>query len=121
MGTAFLVGLALWAAGTLCIRVSGNALARLFASVRTTVLVYAISFLISGILVPIVCLLLRLDSSARVEGAALLALPTLLIDAFSCVFFARLFPRAPSTLAGVFGGWMMICCAGGVVGAIVLR
>ena len=42
-----------------------------------------------------------------------LLLPTLSLDAFSAAFFPAVFPNLPASGAGVFGGWMLICCAGG--------
>jgi hypothetical protein len=43
-------------------------------------------------------------------------LPTLLLDPFSCAFFTVIFPNVEPGAAGVLGGWMLIFCAGAVVG-----
>jgi hypothetical protein len=54
-------------------------------------------------------------------GAISLALPTLLLDPFSSAFFPAIFPNMAPEAAGVFGGWMLCCCAGAMAGAIFKR
>jgi len=61
--------------------------------------------------------LFRALSVDAIEGVTLLALPTLLFDPFSCLYFAALFPNVAAPAAGIFGGWMLICCGGAVAGA----
>jgi len=48
-------------------------------------------------------------------------LPTLCLDAFSATFFPAVFPNIAPGAAGVFGGWMLACCAGGLIGATLGR
>ncbi len=47
------------------------------------------------------------------------ALPTLLLDPFSSAFFPAVFPNMAPEVAGVFGGWMLWCCAGALVGVMI--
>jgi hypothetical protein len=54
----------------------------------------------------------------RIAGAVSIALPTLLLDPFSSAFFPAVFPNMAPEVAGVFGGWMLICCAGALMGAL---
>jgi hypothetical protein len=53
------------------------------------------------------------------QGAVLVALPTLLLDPFSSAFFPVLFPNMSPEVAGVFGGWMLWCCAGALIGVMI--
>jgi uncharacterized protein DUF5367 len=115
------IGAALWAVGAVGLRLAGTAAARLFEPVPRLLGIYVVSFVAAGFLVPAVCHLLGVPEAACFQAAVLIALPTLLIDAFTCLFFTHVFPRLPATVAPRFGGWMMICCAGGFVGVLVLR
>jgi hypothetical protein len=54
-------------------------------------------------------------------GATAIALPTLLLDPFSSAFFPVMFPNMAPEVAGMFGGWMLWCCAGALVGAMIRR
>jgi hypothetical protein len=67
-------------------------------------------------LVPRICRRLGVESDLWPKAATLLILPTLLLDPFSCVFFTAMFPNLDPGAAGAFGGWMLICCGGGVAG-----
>jgi hypothetical protein len=57
----------------------------------------------------------------RPVGAISLALPTLLLDKFSSVFFSSVFPNIAPEAAGIFGGWMLCCCAGALLGGVMGR
>jgi hypothetical protein len=54
----------------------------------------------------------------RSTAAALLVLPTLLLDPFTCLYAAVLFPNLGASAVQAFGGCMLICCGGGLVGAL---
>jgi hypothetical protein len=54
-------------------------------------------------------------------GAVSILLPTLLLDPFSSAFFHAVFPNMAPEVAGVFGGWMLWCCAGALVGVTMGR
>src|SRR5215208_5967166 len=99
-------GIAFWLAGTAVTRLFGE---RLLQPGRAAPVLYAASFAAMALVVPWLLRLLRVE---RVEGVTLLALPTLLFDPFSCLFFASLFPNIAPAAAGIFGGWMLICCGG---------
>jgi len=113
-----LVGLLLWIAGTAGIRFSGH---RLLQSqhISQTLILYLVSFVAMGLLIPRICRRLGLEKDSRLKGATLLILPTLILDPFSCAFFATVFPNLDPGAAGVFGGWILICCAGAVAGVWV--
>ncbi len=111
-----IIGIALWAAGTIGIRLAGQYLLHPQSSLRT-LLLYLISFLLMALLARRIFLRMGLEKDAWPQAATLLALPTLLLDPFSSAFFPSVFPNVDSAAAGVFGGWMLICCAGAVAGA----
>ncbi len=51
--------------------------------------------------------LLRLKGSERVIAAALMALPGMLLDTLSVLFFTRAFPNIDPALDGVFAAWLL--------------
>src|SRR5579864_2897120 len=111
MTSALLAGLLLWAVGTIGLRLRGQ---RLLAPGQTTgtLLLYLVSFVLMALLIPRICRRLGLQREAWFQAATLLILPTLILDPFSCAFFSAVFPNIDPAAAGVFGGWMLICCGG---------
>lgn len=115
MTKPILYGLGLWAIGTLVIRLSGPGILRVGAPGRAAVL-YGLSFLLMVLVVPRICAGLGVERGRWFEPAALLILPTLLLDPWACVFFGRVYPNLNPASVGLFGGWMLIFCAGAVAG-----
>ena len=107
-----LIGIAFWLAGTIAIRLVGQHLLR---SDRA-LLLYLVSFVLMAFVTP---LLLR--GTNRREAVTLLMLPTLTLDAMACPFFAAVYPNVDPAAAGLFGGWMLICCGGAVAGVWLAR
>jgi hypothetical protein len=62
---------------------------------------------------------LDLEKKSRAVAISLLVLPTLILDPFSCAFFSSVFPNIDPAAAGAFGGWMLICCGGAVIGGLL--
>jgi len=114
----FLYGLGIWIAATLVLRVRGLRLLYPGHPV-TIILLFAVSFVLMALLARRLCRASGLTPAEWPAGAISLALPTLLLDPFSSAFFAVVFPNMPPEASGVFGGWMLICCGGAVVGAII--
>jgi hypothetical protein len=110
-----LTGILIWTGGAAGIRLSGHRLLRPDHMVQTVVL-YVIGFASMALLVPRICRRLGFQRDLWPKAATLLILPTLILDPFSCVFFTTLFPNLDPGAAGVFGGWMLICCGGAVAG-----
>src|SRR5436190_8628164 len=113
-----LYGIAIRVAGTLALRVAGERLLRPDHWV-ITLIVFAVSFPLMAWLVRRLC---KRFVSRREEwpaGAVSVVLPTLLLDPFSSTFFPVVFPNIAPQMAGVFGGWMLWCCAGALVGVTV--
>lgn len=112
-------GLALWLAGSILLRLAPGRFLRTGGTVWVVILyavTFAFMFLILG---------RRVARSLPPAEAPLalvsLVLPTLVLDAFSSAFFPSVFPNLPAAAAGVFGGWMLICCGGVLAGALVAR
>jgi len=116
----FLYGLVIWIAATIALRIAGQHMLHP-GHVRETLILFAVSFPLMAWLVR------RLSSRAHLPpeqwpaGAISIALPTLLLDPFSSAFFPVVFPNMAPEVAGVFGGWMLWCCAGALVGATIRR
>jgi hypothetical protein len=110
-----LLGLLLWICGTIGIRLAGQRVLHPHQPPRTVIL-YLVSFLLMALLIPRICRRLSPDKDSRLQAAALLILPTLILDPFSCVFFSTVFPNVDPAAASIFGGWMLICCGGAVAG-----
>jgi len=108
-------GLVLWTAGTIVIRLAGKGLLQPERAGRTLGL-YLVSFLLMFLLAPRICRRLGAPRELWPQAATLLILPTLILDPFSCAFFNTVFPNVDPGAAGTFGGWMLICCGGGLAG-----
>ena len=111
-------GFILWLVGTIAVRFWGGFLLHP-GSVLQTFLLYGLSFLAMAGLSRRLCRLVGLPRSKWPSGAVSLALPTLLLDPLSSAFFSAVFPNITAAAAGLFGGWMLCCCAGALTGATV--
>jgi hypothetical protein len=85
------------------------------------VLLFITSFVLVALLVRRVCKRAKLPREEWLAGAVSLLLPTLLLDPFSSAFFPAVFPNIPPAASGLVGGWMIICCAGGLLGVLGRR
>ncbi len=110
-----LTGFAIWLAATIALRLGGQLVLRPGDGIRTLVL-FAVSFPLMAALAYVVCR--SLPGEQRLSAAVSLLLPTMLLDPFSSAFFPVVFPNMAPEIAGVFGGWMLCCCAGGLFGAL---
>src|SRR5271170_3752060 len=84
-------GLIIWLAATVALRVAGQHLVRPADPVGTFIL-FVVSFPLMAWLVRRLCAGAHLPFEQFLAGAVSVALPTLLLDPFSCVFFPVLFP-----------------------------
>lgn len=116
----FLYGLGIWLAATAALRFAGQRVLHPDDVTRTLIL-FAISFPLMALLARRLCRRLHVPSEAWPAAAISLALPTLLLDPFSSAFFPAVFPNIPASAAGIFGGWMLWCCAGALTGVIFRR
>ena len=110
-------GLGLWAAGTIALHVAGNRL--LPHGSIATVVVLMTTIPAMAWVARRLCQRAGLPPHERAAGALALMLPTLVLDAFTTAFFPAMFPDTAPDAAGIFGGWMLACCAGAALGASV--
>ncbi|MGA8145139.1 MAG: DUF5367 family protein [Candidatus Acidiferrales bacterium] len=110
----------IWIAATLALRFGGQRLLHP-GDWKGTLLLFAITFPLMAWLVRRLCASARLPQEKWLAGAISLMLPTLLFDPFSSAFFPVVFPNMAPEVAGAFGGWMMWCCAGALVGVSIRR
>lgn len=111
------IGVALWSVGTIGIRLAGHLVLQP-GHPGKVVFVYVVSFLLMAWAVRRMCRRMSLLPEAWPRAAVLLALPTLALDPFSCVFLNMVFPNLDPGAAGLFGGWMLSFCGGALAGAI---
>ena len=116
----FLYGIALWAVGTIVLRTVGQRLLHPGNGLGT-LLLFAVSLPLMAWLARRLCSRYQPRKEEWPAGAIALALPTLLLDPFSSAFFPAIFPNMAPEVAGVFGGWMLWCCAGALLGATLGR
>ncbi len=114
----FLYGLGIWTGATIALRVAGQRLLRPGDSIGTLIL-FAVSFPLMAWLVRRLCRGFQLRHKQLLGGVVSVLLPTLLLDPFSSAFFPVVFPNMAPEVAGVFGGWMLWCCAGALVGVTI--
>lgn len=113
-------GLLLWFAATIALRLAGQRLLHP-GDWKGTLLLFAVTFPLMAWLVRRLCTTAYVPPDQWLGGAISLLLPTLLLDPFSSAFFPVVFPNMAPEVAGVFGGWMLWCCAGGLVGVSIRR
>src|SRR5271157_16810 len=114
------IGFAVWLAATIAVRLFGQRLLHPDNGLGTVIL-FATSFVAIAWFVRRLCRRLQVPTEQWPSAAISLLLPTLFLDPFSSAFFTTVFPNIQPEAAGLFGGWMIICCAGGLVGAVVRR
>jgi hypothetical protein len=114
--TMLLYGFGLWVIGTVSVRLGGQFLLRP-GSAFTTLVLYAASIAAMALLTRRLCRAAGLPRHEWPAGAVSLALPTLVLDPLSSAFFPAIFPNIAPSAAGLFGGWMLCCCAGALLGA----
>jgi hypothetical protein len=106
-----ILGVAIWAAATIALRIIGS-----------VVFEHPIAlFLVSLIAMITLAVLVLPNGDAGVRAAIALATPGMLLDTISAVAFARVFPNIPADAAGLFGGWLLFCNAVVLVAALALR
>jgi len=108
-------GLVLWLSATIALRIWGHGIFSV-RSPLSIVVVFAVSVVLMALVARRLCRRFGVPREHWLEGALALALPTLVLDPFSCAFFPSVFPNAPIESAGFFGGWMLCCCCGALAG-----
>jgi hypothetical protein len=110
------IGTVVWALATLILRLAGQYLVP--TETGWIVVLFLASMLACAWVARFACRRAGLPRTHWTAGAISLLLPTLVLDPFSSAFFGTVFPSMPARAAGVFGGWMLSCCAGALVGSL---
>jgi hypothetical protein len=114
------VGLLIWLAGTLILRFAGQ-----YFLFPENVLAIALLLLVSFPLMAFVARRVCSDASIPPDqwpvAAIFLVTPSLVLDTFSSAFFPLVYPNMPAQAAGLFGGWILWCCAGALLGVNFAR
>jgi hypothetical protein len=116
----FIIGSVIWIAATILLRLAGQRILHP-GDWKGTLVLFALTFPLMVLFVRRISIGARLSQEEWLPAAVSLLLPTLLLDPFSSAFFPIVFPNMAPEVAGVFGGWMLWCCAGGLVGAAIGR
>jgi hypothetical protein len=116
----FLYGLGIWIFASLALRLGGQHILRPGSWIGTLVL-FAVTFPLTARLVRGLCQRFQVPREQWPAAAVWILLPTLLLDPFSSAFFPVVYPNMAPELAGVFGGWMLCCCAGALAGVTIGR
>ena len=106
-------GFALWLGGTLMLRCAGQYLLHPDRPLAIAILLAA-SLPLMALVARSVCA--KLPRAQWPRAGIFLVMPTLVLDTFSSVFFATVYPNLPAEAAGLFAGWILWCCAGALIG-----
>jgi hypothetical protein len=112
-----LCGAGIWLAATLFLRIAGEYVLRPGDRVRMAV-VFTVAFAAVFLLVRT---LVRRNCRTPGEfprAAAILCLPTLLLDPFSTLFFRSVFPNLPPAGQGPFAALMLWCCGAAILAGL---
>ena len=115
-----LCGFAIWLGATIVLRTLGQHLLHP-GDWAGTLLLFTASFPLMAWIARRLCRRFHVPAGEWPAGAISMALPTLLLDPFSSAFFPIVFPNMAPEVAGVFGGWMLWCCAGALTGVVARR
>ncbi|MFZ1888886.1 MAG: DUF5367 family protein [Candidatus Binataceae bacterium] len=114
------IGFAIWFLGTIALRLIGQYLFRPESPIYIAALLL-VSFPLMLLLVRRLCT----DAGVRNEqlpmAAIVLMMPTFVLDTLSTVFFPIFYPNIDERAAGLYGGWIIWCIGGGLLGVILRR
>jgi hypothetical protein len=111
-------GIVIWFGATAALRLWGQHILRSTRPSAILVL-FAVSLVAMGWIVRRLCVRFSPEPRLWLGGALSVAAPTLLLDPFTSAFFPQVFPNISPTMAGVFGGWILCCCAGAFLGVTI--
>jgi hypothetical protein len=115
MRRVLVVGFIFWLIGTLGLRLSGQYVFlpdRPFASA----MLLMVSFPLMALIARKICADARITEDRWPIAGILLVAPSMILDSFSAAFFPLVYPNIPVQAAGLFGGWILSCCAGALLG-----
>jgi hypothetical protein len=116
MKRLILVGFAIWLVATIALRLAGQWVLNPARPVSIIVLL-AISGLLLFRLPRLLFSRFAIPPDQRALGGIALVVPGMLLDTFSAICFASVFPNMRPDAAGLFGGWLLLCNAAALAGA----
>jgi hypothetical protein len=120
MRRCLLTGFAIWLGATIALRFTGQYILYPSSLVAVAALLLA-SFPLMAFIARRICADAALPRAEWPAAGIFLVMPTLVLDTFSTVFFPIVYPNIPQEAAGLFGGWMLCCCAGALLGVNLAR
>jgi hypothetical protein len=120
MRRCFIIGFVIWMAATVALRFSGQYLLHPGNLAAIAILLGA-SFPLMGFVARRICADASLPREQWPAGAIMLVTPSLVLDMLSSAFFPIVYPNMSEQTAGLFGGWILCCCAGALLGVNFAR
>jgi hypothetical protein len=116
----FIIGFVIWLAATVALRFIGQYLLHPENLAAVAILLVA-SFPLMALVARRICADASLPREQWPAAAILLVTPSLVLDTLSSAFFSIVYPNIPEQAAGLFGGWILCCCAGALLGVNFAR
>lgn len=120
MRRVLIVGFIIWLAATIALRFTGQYVLLPTNPIAVAILLLA-SFPLMALVARRICADAALPREQWPAAGILLVMPSLVLDTVSTVFFPMVYPNIPGEAAALFGGWILICCAGALLGVIFAR
>lgn len=120
MRRVIITGLVIWLGATVALRFTGQYLLRP-ENILAVAMLLLLSFPLMALLARRICAEAAIPREQWPAAAIFLVMPTLVLDTFSSAFFPLVYPNMPQEAAGLFGGWMLCCCAGALLGVNLAR
>lgn len=120
MRRVLIVGFIIWLAASLVLRFTGQYVLLPASPAAVAILLFA-SFPLMALVARRICADAAIPREQWPAAGILLVLPSLMLDTFSTVFFAAVYPNIPERAAALFGGWILISCAGALLGVSLGR
>ena len=111
----FITGFIIWAVASIALRLGGQYLLHP-ESLAATALLLVVSFPLMALIARRICVDAAVPREQWPSAGIYIALPSLMLDTFGSAFFAVIYPNISERAAGLFGGWILWCCAGALLG-----
>jgi len=115
MRRCFTIGLVIWLVATIILRFTGQYVLRP-ANPAAFVALLVASFPLMALIARWICAGAALPREQWPAAGISLVTPTMVLDTFGTAFFPLFYPNIPPQAARLFGGWMLWCCAGALLG-----
>ncbi len=120
MRRVLIVGFIIWLAASIVLRCAGQYVLQPANPAGVAILLLT-SFPLMALVARRICADAAIQREQWSAAGILLVMPSLVLDTFSTIFFPVVYPNMPGEAAGLFGGWILICCAGALFGVSFAR